>query len=106
MYDQAARPADSEEQQKINLAVEALTRLESGSLEEKPSVKAAVNRVLDKTRGTPGFVRLVQHFKLTNQTAGLLEVAINHPKDESGVEARRVGLAGQGFRPGETAVPA
>jgi len=99
MYVQDARPADSEDQQKINLAVEALTRLESGSLEEKSSVKATVNRVLDKTRGTPGFVRLVQHFKLTNQTAGLLEVAINHPKDESGVEAMRLVLACQDFAP-------
>jgi putative heme-binding domain-containing protein len=91
---QQARPADLEEQQqKINTAVEALTRLENVNLEEKPAIKAAVNRVLDKTRGTPGFVRLIQHFKLTNQTAGLLEVAINNPTDESGVAAMRLVLA-------------
>ena len=90
-----AQAADSEEQQRIATAVEALTRMQNVDLEEKPAVKAAVERVLEKTRGTPNFVKLVQHFQLTNQTAGLLEVAINHPTDESGVEAMRLVLAGK-----------
>ncbi len=85
--------ADSDEPQKITIAVEALTRMENLNLDEKPAVKAAVNRVLAKTRGTPNFVKLVQHFQLTNQNAGLLEVAISNPKDESGVEAMRLLLA-------------
>lgn len=85
--------ADADEQQRINTAVEALTRMENVNLEEKPAVKAAVNRVLEKTRGTPNFVKLVQHFKLTNQNSGLLAVAINNPKEESGVEAMRMVLA-------------
>jgi putative heme-binding domain-containing protein len=84
--------ADSEAQ-KINTAVEALTRMENISLEGRPGVKAALERALDKTRGTPNFVKLVQHFKLTNQTPGLLEVAINNPADESGVAALRLVLA-------------
>ena len=88
-----ARAAEAAEQQKINTAVEALTRLQNVNLEEKPAVKAAVERVLEKTRGTPNFVTLVQHFKLTNQAAGLLEVAMNNPNDESGVEAMRLALA-------------
>jgi putative heme-binding domain-containing protein len=85
--------ADSEEQEKIKTAVEALTRLENVNLDEKPAVKTAVFRVLEKTRGTPSFVTLVQHFKLTNQNAGLLEVAISNPSDESGVAAMRYVLA-------------
>lgn len=89
----AIHAADSEEQQRISTAVEALTRLENVNLDEKPSVKAAVGLVLEKTRGTPSFVKLVRHFKLTNQNSGLLEVAINNPKDESGVEAMRLVLA-------------
>ena len=89
-----ALAADADEQQKISTAIEALTRMEDMNLDEKPAVQAAVNRVLEKTRGTPNFVKLVQHFKLTNQNAGLLEVAINNPKDESGVEAMRLVLAG------------
>jgi putative heme-binding domain-containing protein len=84
---------DPPEQQRIDTAVEALTRLENVNLDEKPAVKAAVERVLEKTRGTPNFVRLVQHFKLTNQNAGLIEVAINNPTDESGVAAMRLVLA-------------
>ena len=84
--------ADTEDQ-RISTAVEALTRMESVNLDEKPAVKTAVNRVLEKTRGTPNFVKLVQHFKLTNQNSGLLEVAIKNSKDESGVEAMRLVLA-------------
>ena len=87
------RGADSTEQERINTAVEALTRLQDVHLDEKPAVKAAVERVLEKTRGTPQFVKLVRHFQLTNQTAGLLEAAMNHPKEESGVEAVRLVLA-------------
>jgi putative heme-binding domain-containing protein len=87
------RGADSDEQQRINTAVEALTRLQNVNIDEKPAVKAAVERVLGKTRGTPNFVKLVRHFNLKNQNAGLLEVAINNPTDESGVEAMRLVLA-------------
>jgi putative heme-binding domain-containing protein len=84
---------DAEEQQKIATAVEALTRLENVNLEEKPNIKAAVNRVLEKTRGTPDFLKLVQHFKLTNQNAALLALAIDHSTNETGVAAIRLLLA-------------
>jgi putative heme-binding domain-containing protein len=85
--------AEMEEQQRINTAVDALTRLENVNLSEKPAVKAAVEHVLEKTRGTPNFVKLVQHFRLTNQNPGLLEVAIKNPADENGVQAVRLVLA-------------
>lgn len=88
-----ARAAETEEQARTNLAVESLTKLENTNLEEKPAIKAAVNRVLEKTRGTANFVRLVQHFQLTNQNAGLLEVAAANPAEESGVAAMRLVLA-------------
>lgn len=88
-----AHAADSEEQEKIKTAVEALTRLENVNLEEKPAIKAAVQRVLEKTRGTPAFVQLVQHFQLTNQNAGLIEVAANNPANDTGVAAMRLVLA-------------
>lgn len=85
--------AETGDRQQINTAVEALTRLENVNLEEKPAVKNAVMRLLERTRGTPQFVRLVQHFKLTDQSPGLIEVAVNNPKDESGVAAVRAVLA-------------
>jgi len=93
LFGQPAHAADAEEQEKINTAVEALTRLENVNLEEKPAIKAAVERVLAKTRGTPGFVKLVQHFQLTNQNAGLIDVAINNPGNDTGVAAIRLVLA-------------
>ncbi len=88
-----SRAADAAEQEKIRTAVEALTRMDGANLEEKPAIKAAVLRVLDRTRGTPAFVRLVQHFNITNQNAALLEVAAAHPNDEAGVAAIRLVLA-------------
>ena len=88
-----ALAADTEEQQKINTAIEALTRLDKAAVAERPAVQAAIQRVLEKTRGTPNFVKLVRHFALTNQNAGLLDFAARQPADESGVEAIRLVLA-------------
>ena len=81
---------------RIALAVEALTRLEGVDLNVNTALKERVLQVLDKTRGTPGFVKLVQHFKLPDQNAGLLEVAVAQPAGESGVEAMRLILANGG----------
>lgn len=85
--------ATPEEQAAINTRVEALTRLQNVNLEEKPAIKGAVLKVLEQTRGTPNFVKLVQHFQLSGQNAGLIEAAVNNPKDESGVAAIRMVLA-------------
>jgi putative heme-binding domain-containing protein len=81
---------------RIALAVEALTRLEGVDLDANPALKARVLQVLDKTRGTPNFVKLVQHFKLPDQNTGLLEVTVAQPAGESGVEAMRMILANGG----------
>ncbi len=86
----SAADADAD---RIALAVEALTRLEGVDLNANPTMKERVLKVLDKTRGTPNFVRLVQHFKLKDQNAGLLEIALAQPAGESGVEATRMILA-------------
>jgi hypothetical protein len=88
-----ARAADSAEQERINTAVAALTRMENVNLDVKPSIKAAVERVLEKTRGTPNFTRLVKHFKLTNQNPALIEVAVRNSTNDAGVEAIRLVLA-------------
>lgn len=79
---------------RLALAVEALTRLEGVDLDANASMKERVLKVLDRTRGTANFVKLVQHFKLKDQAAGLLEVAAAQPASESGVEAMRLVLAG------------
>src|SRR5438309_10361062 len=89
----AQQPSASEEEQKTALAVEALTRLQNVDLEQNPKLKQTVLRVLEKTRGTPDFVKLVQQFKLTGQERALLEAATRNWTNETGVDAIRLVLA-------------
>lgn len=89
----AQQPSTGDDAQKTALAVEALTRLQNVNLEQNPKLEQTVLRVLEKTRGSPAFVKLVQHFKLKDQDAGLLEVATRNPTNETGVEAIRLVLA-------------
>ena len=72
------------------MQLEALKRLEGVDLESNPALKAAVLKIVNTTRGTPQFVELVRQFKLTGQNAALLEVALRHPGDASGVAAMRM----------------
>jgi putative heme-binding domain-containing protein len=83
----------SAEAERTAIAVEALLRLQGVDLNQNPKLKDAVLRLLEKTRGTPNFVKLVQQFKLTNQNVGLLAVAIQNPAADAGVEAMRLILA-------------
>lgn len=85
--------ADAADADKTALAVEALSRLQGVDINANPKLKESVLKVLEKTRGTANFVKLVQQFQLTDQNAGLLEVAIAQPAAESGVEAMRLLLA-------------
>ena len=73
-----------------SVQLEALKRLQGVDLETNPTLKAAVLRILEATRGTPQFVELVEQFKLTGQSEGLLEVALGHPAGEAGVRAMRM----------------
>ena len=77
-----------------SLAVEAITRLQNIDLEQNAKIKETVYKLLDRTRGTPNFVRLVKHFKIKGQEPALLEFAIANPSDETGVEALRMVLTG------------
>jgi len=85
--------ADEADAEKTALAVEALSRLQGVDLDANPKLKETVLKVLARTRGTPNFAKLVRQFKLADQNAGLLEVAIAQPASESGVEAMRMILA-------------
>ncbi len=87
----AAQPIEPD---KLNTMIEALTRLGPEAVNANPRLKEALGKVLAATRGTAQFVPLVQQFKLTDQTAGLLEVAAKFPADEAGVTALRLVLAG------------
>ena len=80
----------AESDDRTSLAVEALTRLQNVDLDQNAKLKDTVFKLLQRTRGTPDFLRLVKHFKLKGQQAGLLDLAIARPADEAGVEAMRL----------------
>ncbi|MEO6183746.1 MAG: dehydrogenase, partial [Verrucomicrobiota bacterium] len=84
------------DEQRINITLEALSRLQHVDLEKNPALKTAVDKILTKTRGMPQFVMVVKQLQLQNQNEGLLEVAKNFPANESGVEAMRMILANNG----------
>ncbi len=86
------RAVADEAADRLALAVDTLTRLEGIDLQSNPAMKERILQVLARTRGTANFVRLVRHFSLSDQEAGLLEVAAALPRDEQGVEALRMVL--------------
>ena len=85
--------AAADDADRTEMAIQALSRLQGMDLNQNPKIKEAVLKVLDRTRGTANFLKLVQQFKLTDQDAGLLEVAVRYPANETGVEAMRLLLA-------------
>jgi putative membrane-bound dehydrogenase-like protein len=75
------------------VVTETLSRLDRGDFDANPAVKAAVSTALASMRGTPAFLNLVREFDLKGENAALLEAAVRHPAEESGVEAMRLVLA-------------
>src|SRR6476620_9941550 len=55
--------------------IEALNRLKGVDLESNATLKGAVLKILEKTRGTPQFVEIVRDFKLSGHGQALLEYA-------------------------------
>ncbi|MGE3310092.1 MAG: hypothetical protein AB7O66_08990 [Limisphaerales bacterium] len=80
-------------------ALEALRRLKGMDFESNPSLKAALTRVLDASRGTPAFVEIVRDFGLKGREQGLLEVAGSNPSDPSATQAIRLVLDSAGPEP-------
>lgn len=80
--------AELSEQSRV--AIEALLRLEGVDLEQNAKLKETVNKLLDRTRGTPEFVKLVEHFKIRGQEPGLLEVASQSPNSDGGTAAAKM----------------
>jgi putative heme-binding domain-containing protein len=67
--------------------IDVLMRLKGVDLATNPAVRAALNRALAATRGTPPFLELVRAFNLTDQSAGLIDLALAHADDSTGAEA-------------------
>jgi len=87
--------ARADDTNRTAIALEVLSRLKGMDLDANPGVKAAVLEALDQTRGTPEFVEIVRDFKIKNQEATLLEIAIKNPAGSVGVEAMRLILNGE-----------
>ncbi|MCI0747093.1 MAG: c-type cytochrome [Verrucomicrobia subdivision 3 bacterium] len=84
----------SSDPDRTTLAVEAITRLQNVDLDQNAKVREAVYKLLDKTKGTADFLKLVKHFKIKGQEENILELAIAGPATEMGVESMRMLLAG------------
>ncbi len=91
-----AEPESNGNADRRAIAIEALSRLKGMDLEANPAVKMAVMKVLESTRGTPDFVKIVQDFQIKGQERGLIEVAEKSPNDSAGAEAMRLLLAEDG----------
>ncbi len=75
------------------VVTEAVSRLDRADFESNPTVKNAVSAAMEAVRGAPDFVNLVREFHLTGQNPALLQIAEQHPAEQSGVEAMRLVLA-------------
>lgn len=97
----SASAADSPQPPELDpqtaIQVEALSRLKGMDLEANPALKAAVQKVVDKTKGTPQFVELVREFKLKGQNDPLLDYALQYPGQSSAADAVRLVLADDGL---------
>lgn len=96
-FSQSTNSTGLTEEQRLNITFEALSRLQEMNLEKNPQLKIAIEKLLEKTRGTAQFVQVVKQLKLKNQDEGLLEAAVKNPAKENGVEAMRLILANKNF---------
>jgi len=89
-----AQPAKVDDQTAVR--IEALNRLKGADLESNAALKAAVLRILEKTRGTPQFVDIVRDFNLKGHAPALLDYAVKYPSEPSATEAFRLAVAENG----------
>lgn len=85
-----AAAASGDSSNRTAIAVEALSRLKGMDLEANPTLKAAVMRVVDQTKGTAQFVELIRDFNLKGQNPALLEFLLSNPDHSASVEAAKL----------------
>jgi putative membrane-bound dehydrogenase-like protein len=78
------------------VSTEALQRLKSIDLGSNAELKSVVYAALEASRGKAQFVELVRDFKLKDQSAGLLEIALARPASPEGVDATKILLGDRG----------
>jgi putative heme-binding domain-containing protein len=79
--------------------IEALNRLSPEQVAANPKLKAALDKVLDATRGSAQFVELVRKFNVRGQDAALLETAARTTNSSTAAEAMRLILQNGGGEP-------
>jgi putative membrane-bound dehydrogenase-like protein len=72
---------------------EAFARLDRFDIDQRPEMKQALDGVLDASRGTPQFVKLVDQFRVADRYGELLTLAIEQSQSQIGVDAVRTLLA-------------
>jgi putative heme-binding domain-containing protein len=76
------------------VSTEALQRLKNVDLGSNAELKSVIDAALKTSKGTAEFVELVRDFKLEDQTAGLLAIALARPASPEGVDATKMLLGG------------
>jgi len=71
----------------------ALKHMDAGQMKMTPSIKAALNKVLEKEKGKIEFVELVSSFNLQDRSTELLQIAIQYPDSLVGKESTKTLLA-------------
>jgi len=68
---------------------EAIGRLKGFDASKNPQQMAALNRILDRLKGDPQFVTLVDKFNVADRYSDLAKLAATHPDDQIGLDAIR-----------------
>lgn len=84
-----------DEKRQSYVIAEALARLQGFDVQRNPKYKAALNKVLEQSQGTPQFVNLVARFNLEDRYPELLKIAQKNPTSQLGVDAISALLARQ-----------
>src|SRR5205823_2056264 len=83
-----SEPAGESARQEL-IAVESMRRLKNLDLRKHPEHAAALERMLERNRGTPTFVEVVGQFGLEKHYPDLLAIAQKNPDQQIGVTAIR-----------------
>ena len=75
------------------VAGEALARLKDVDINANAEVKAAIEKQIASSKGTPRFIELVRDFRLKGQAPALLETALKNPQDPLANEALKLVFA-------------
>lgn len=93
----ASTRAEPEAPARPKVALEALQRLKGMDLEANPSLKAAVDKIVEGARGTPDFIQIARILELCGEHPEILAIALKEgAASDAAVEGIRLILAHDG----------